>query len=130
MPDIDWKSLKVDRPDEREVSCFVSPSAEWYNVDYGQHWEFCKAVLKDLYGQSYGTPIEELRMLNNGGQRVVENELHERGWVWVHADPMVGVVVRGRMNEKQHKVLKEFFGDERLFRGWTIDKLYYEKSRG
>lgn len=130
MLDLDWKSLKVERPDEREVSCFVSPSGEWYNVSYGQHWEFCKAVLKDLYGQSYGTPVQEVNMFLDGGQRVVETELYERGWVWVHADIMCGTTVHGRMNEKQHKVLKEFFGDSLLFRGWTIDKLYYEKSRG
>jgi hypothetical protein len=30
------------------------------------------------------------------------------------------------MNENQYKVLLSFFGEEQLFRGWTIRGLYAE----
>jgi hypothetical protein len=129
MEEYDWKGKKVSRKEDREAGCFVSPEGDWYNVDFGDHWEFTKAVLKERYGRSYGTPVEEVRLILDGKAREIEKELYELGWVWVHCDPMSGVLVRGRMNERQHAVLKEYFKDTRLFRGWTIDALYYGRDR-
>lgn len=123
---IDWKDLKVLDKAKREPNCFISPEGDWYNVEFGLHWEFTKSVLTDLYGiDNYGSAY-----IIDGNSRVREDskELHDRGWVWVHDDIMSGTIITGRMNGRQHKILKEFFGDTRLFRGWTVDQLYYQQE--
>ena len=122
-----WKSKLVKLKKDRQASCFVSPTGEWYNVEFGDHWAFTKAVMEDVYHQDYGGPYDGVRMSMDAEQRrKVESELYEKGWVWVHDDIFSGTIVRGRINARQHKVLKESFGNQRLFRGTTIDSLYYE----
>jgi len=125
-----WKTKLVKKKEDRDSNCFVSPAGEWYNVEFGDHWAFTKAVMEDVYHQDYGGPYEAVKLAMNGVERrKVEQELYEKGWVWVHDDVFSGTIVSGRMNARQHKVLKESFGDKMLFRGWTIDSLYYE-NRG
>jgi len=119
----DWRSKLCKKKEEREASCFISPQGDWYNIPFAEHWEFTRTVLEEVYHQTYGGKV----FFEPGGKRKVEQELYERNWIWVHDDPFSGTIVQGRINAKQHKALKEFFGDTRLFRGWTIDMLYHEQ---
>lgn len=123
----DWKLQLCKKKEDRKASCFISPDGRWFNVGYGDHWAFTKAVMKEVYGRDYGGLYSEVKIAIDGDFRKLEEELYEKGWVWVHDDIMSGTMVRGRMNEKQYKVLKESFGNARLMRGWTIDMLYHEQ---
>ena len=112
--DYEWIEAKTKA--ERKASCHISPCGRWYNVLFGEHFLFTKAVAKQIYGYKGRDEIE------------AENILKEKGWLWIHDDIMNGTIVNNqkKMNLNQYKILKESFGNQPLFRGWTIDAMYDE----
>lgn len=119
-----WKSVEAKTLEERERSCWVSPDGKWYNVPFSEHMTFAKFVTDDLFPE-----IEKSEFL---GECLEEANkiLIDKGWILIFHNIMDGTILRGypKMNMKQYKVLQEFFGDERLFRGWTVRALW-ERAR-
>jgi hypothetical protein len=115
-----WKVLESPSKKKRRVSCWVSPEGKWYNVPFSHHNIFALYVCKELF------PKENLGCLEDGGPSI----LLKNGWISVYHDVYTGTVLRGyqRMNAKQYKELLSFFGDERLFRGWTIRAMWLAKE--
>lgn len=116
LEDCDWKAHEVKAKDERKASCHVSPDGKWYNVAFAHHFKFTIAIAKQLYGYK------------GSNDREAEKIIMKKGWIWITDDFIHGTVVHNskKMSLEQYKVLKESFGNQPLFRGWTIDALYDE----
>lgn len=113
-----WRSVEAKNKDQRERSSWISPDGKWYNVPFADHQIFAHYVLKDKYQKE--TEIDKAGDL-------LSREFH---WILIHHEWITGTILMGanHMTFKQYKVLLEFFGDEPLFRGWTI-KRFYDKAR-
>lgn len=119
-----WQSVEAKTSEERERSCWVSPDGKWYNVPHAEHATFAKFVADDLYPELKKSKFLGIAFDEAG------KILADKGWVLVFHNIYDGTIMRGyqKMNMKQYKVLQEFFGNERLFRGWTIRALW-ERAR-
>ncbi len=116
-----WKIAEVKAKEDRERSCWIAPDGTWYNVPFADHEVFAEEVVKTLF------PKESPKDFRDSGAILLSH-----GWLDIHHDWMVGTVVTGskKMSKQQFDVLYEFFGDEMLFRGWTIPQLYAEAVKG
>jgi len=108
----------------RNGECWVSPEGQWYNVKgIGHHQGWAYMALKFLEPIPEDNWREEHDRIDNSGDYLVQ-----RGWIMIQN--WNGVTMRGyqNMTEAQFKVLLEIFGDMKLFRGWTVRKLWLLKE--
>ena len=118
LRNIGYKAFEIINPKDRDRSCWVSPDGKWYNVPFGDHQVFAYYVLKEKYPNA----LKDGHFNGNEG-----DILSNIGWIFFHHDIAFGTIFHIKhMTEKQYKVLLEFFGDERLMRGWTINALWAE----
>ena len=115
---MNWRERLVKTPESRKDNCWISPRGEWYNCDPTDHEEFAESVCLDLYGKEYD--------LRHAG----ENLVWEHEWIYVSSNLFEGTHVRGQqhMTPDQYMVLKEHWGDTRMFRGWTVDMMWAESK--
>lgn len=115
-----WRELEVKTKRKRERSSWISPEGKWYNVPFSHHNIFALYVCKDLF------PKEEMGIRDDKGPTV----LMQNGWIRIYHDWISGTIIRGyeHMNEKQYKELLSFFGEECLFRGWTVKAMWLAKE--
>lgn len=115
-----WQSTKAEKPEDRERSSWISPNGDWYNVPFADHPIFAKYVIRDLYPAYKDMKIRECGF----------TLIHKFNWLSIHHDWSVGTVISDfeNMTPDQYVVLYEFFGNETLFRGWTI-KSMWKKSK-
>jgi len=115
-----WRGLEAKTKEEKRRSCWIAPKGEWFNVLFAEHTIFAIYVLEDLYPAEY--PKDDL---SESG--VI---LRKKGWILVHDDWASGTILYGweNMTPDQYIVLYDFFGDEPLFRGWTI-KRFWERAK-
>jgi hypothetical protein len=115
-----WRELKARSKKKRERSSWIDPEGNWYNVPFSHHNIFAHYVCEELF------PKEDLGILDREGPSI----LLRNGWISIYHDMFTGTILRGyaHMNEKQYKQLLSFFGDEMLFRGWTIRAMWLAKD--
>lgn len=115
-----WKVLEASSNKKRERSAWISPEGKWYNVPFSHHNIFALYVCKELF------PKEDLGVLDDRGPSILLNH----GWISIYHDWYSGTILRGyqHMNEKQYEKLQSFFGEERLFRGWTVRAMWLAKE--
>jgi len=124
MLDYDWKSCKVKAKD-RHASCMISPEGDWYNIETGDHAIFAYHYLLDqgMKVTGEGTFIKD----KPDPAKALDYLIGILGWIYVEDDWGNGTVIQGRMKERQYTVLKAYFKDNLLFRGWTVEGLYQEQ---
>jgi len=122
-----WRSLEAKTKKKKERSCWINPEGHWYNCPFAEHQIFAYYVVKDIYKEECNEEGHSGIDFENAG-----DILRKEGWILIHHDPFTGTVINGfrNMNIKQYKVLYAYFGNERLFRGWTITLLYKEAQEG
>ena len=98
---------------ERRPNCLVAPNGDWYNVGMAEHESFarqyCKEnnISKDNYLSYLDVIVRELK------------------WVSIEDSIMIGTIVSApTMSRRQYQALKQSFGNQLLFMGWTIDDTY------
>lgn len=122
MPQIPWRERLVSKKKDRKENCWISPEGDWYNVPYADHQVFAMRVVQELYPTDY---TEYWKSIKEFGTTLIKY-----GWVYVESTIWTGTIIMGTMNTTQHKVLKQYWGNTPLFRGWTIDALYAEDLKG
>jgi len=122
-----WRSLEAKTKKKREASCWVSPDGKWYNVPYCEHQIFAYYVFRELYPE-----MKEAKDILASGVdfQNAGDILRNKGWILIESTWAFGIILRGykNMTAKQYRVLYEYFGNQKLFRGWTIPLLYREKK--
>jgi hypothetical protein len=115
-----WCELEARTKKGRERSAWISPEGKWYNVPFGDHNIFALYVCQELF------PKEEMGILDDRGPEV----LVKNGWIRIYHDWVSGTIIRGyqHMNKEQYEELLSFFGEERLFRGWTVRAMWLAKE--
>jgi len=114
-----WRSREAKRKKDRKASSWISPDGKWYNIPFCDHQMFAYYVIKDLYPEHKDVSFDK------AGDVLVKN-----GWILIQSTWATGTILRGwkKMTPKQYKVLYATFGNEPLFRGWTIALLYRESK--
>jgi hypothetical protein len=121
-----WQCFEIKKPKNRDGNCWVSPDGKWYNVGPVNHQMFAYYVMLELEGITEEERYRDIRdRLENAGDYLIKH-----GWIYIEDTWMTGTILRGyqKMTEKQYKVLKESFGNQRLFRGWTIRAMWLAKE--
>ena len=123
-----WRSFEAKTKKDRSPSCWISPEGKWYNVPVAYHTIFAYRVVKELKHINEGEElIHVVEIMRMAGDVLVR----EYKWILVEDDYFgCGIILRGyqHMSKAQYKVLKESFGDQRLFRGWTIKAMWLAKE--
>jgi len=121
-----WRSFEIKKKKDREPSCWISPDGKWYNVPVAFHGTFAWHVVKDLKSIS-DEDLLKYDIIGKAGDILVR----EFKWIMIEDDYFgCGTIVRGyqNMSEAQYKVMKEFFGNKPLFRGWTVRAMWLAKE--
>lgn len=112
MSEESWRDMVCTNKKKREESAFISPNGDWYNVPYASHARFAAEVISEIY--------------NSVGD---ESDLVDKhGWIQVHRSHPATLILGTNMTFRQYTVLKEYFGDEKLAYGHTIDGMYFSRE--
>ena len=125
----DWRSLLAKKPKDRKASSWIAPNGDWYNCPFADHSIFAAYVLQDEYSDK--VPYEKSISGNGFSEHIDYRKCGDIlawkcGWLLVHYDIAFGCIITGskNMTVDQYAVLYEYWKDTRLFRGWTVRKLW------
>jgi hypothetical protein len=99
--------------EERRANCLVAPNGDWYNVGLAEHEKFAREYCK------------ENNIPKDNHLSCLDVIVRTLKWVSIEDSMMTGTIVSApTMSRRQYQVLKESFGNQLLFMGWTIDDTY------
>ena len=117
----DLDRLIAKTPNEREVSCWISPKGVWYNIPYMLHEAFAIKMVRERYPR-YKYSRKKNRM----------EILYKMGWISILDGIFTGVLASNlsRMTIEQCAVLQEKFGNRKIDLSKSVKEAwnYYNKD--
>jgi len=127
MTKFDPEIYRAKTNKEKMDDCWISPDGKWYNIGLGLHQSFAYRI---FYMINPPKPDGELHHMTEYEDKATKIII-DKGWMMIERDIGYGITFRGyqNMTRAQYNTLLVYFGDTKLFRGWTIRGLWLLKKK-